>query len=328
MDSKSDWHYGKKTKTLLFKRKKNKGSINALNGLKKSIDTDNVGDTVDTDNVDDTVDTVPSPSNILYPKEDEAEAVILEISTSDNLNDTQNDEYLLSGRRIVDIAYFFKSIRRKHKGFECSFSENMTLVNEKRNGFSSNFVFKCLICGVFENIYSEDPDRKDVDINMAITSAVINTGQGYSQLDEFTAVLDMPCYANSSYQKYHEKLYSNLFDASVDETRLAGIEEAKLAIQNGEVDNQGRALVTVVADGALSKRSYKTNYNASSGVASIIGYRMKKCLFMSVRNKYCVTCERASNTKQIVREHKCYKNWTSTSTSTESDIIVEGFKES
>ncbi|KAL4143896.1 hypothetical protein QTP88_006150 [Uroleucon formosanum] len=197
----------------------------------------------------------------------------------------------------------------------------MTLVNEKRNGFSSNFVFKCLICGVFENIYLEDPDRKDVDINMAITSAVINTGQGYSQLDEFTAVLDMPCYANSSYQKYHEKLYSNLFDASVDETRLAGIEEAKLAIQNGEVDNQGRALVTVVADGDLSKRSYKTNYNASSGVASIIGYRMKKCLFMSVRNKYCVICERALNTKQIVREHKCYKNWTSTSTSTEANTI-------
>lgn len=49
-------------------------------------------DTVDTDNMDDTVDTVPSPSNISYPKEDEAEAVVLEISISDNLNDTQNDE--------------------------------------------------------------------------------------------------------------------------------------------------------------------------------------------------------------------------------------------
>ncbi|KAL4126113.1 hypothetical protein QTP88_010342 [Uroleucon formosanum] len=166
---------------------------------------------IDTDNVDDTVDTVPSPSNILYPKEDEAEAVVLEISTNNNLNDTQNDEYLLSGRRIVYIAYFFKSIQRiKHKGFECSFSKNMTLVNEKRNGFSSNFVFKCLICGVFENIYSENPDRKDVDINMAITSAVINTGQGYSQLDEFTAVLDMSCYANSSYQKYHEKFMRDI----------------------------------------------------------------------------------------------------------------------
>jgi len=49
---------------------------------------------------------------------------------------------------------------------------------------------------------------------MAITSATINTGQGYSQLKEFTAVLDIPCYANNLYQKYHEKVYSQLFGAS------------------------------------------------------------------------------------------------------------------
>lgn len=80
-------------------------------------------------------------------------------------------------------------------------------------------------------------------------------------------------------------MHNHLFDASLDEIKLAGMEEAKLAIENGEVVDQRRALVTVVADGAWSKRSYKTNYNASSGVASIIGYRTKKCLFMH-RKKY------------------------------------------
>jgi len=34
MDTKKDWRYGKKTKTLLSKGKKNKGNINALR-LKK-----------------------------------------------------------------------------------------------------------------------------------------------------------------------------------------------------------------------------------------------------------------------------------------------------
>jgi len=85
--------------------------------------------------------------------------------------------------------------------------------HEKRNGFFSNSVFKCLVCGIVENIYSEDPNRTGLDVNMAITSANINTGQGYSQLEEFTAILDMPCYANNSYQKYHEKVYSHLFEA-------------------------------------------------------------------------------------------------------------------
>lgn len=35
MDSKKDWHYGKKTKTLLSKRKKNKGNISAILRFKK-----------------------------------------------------------------------------------------------------------------------------------------------------------------------------------------------------------------------------------------------------------------------------------------------------
>lgn len=49
---------------------------------------------------------------------------------------------------------------------------------------------------------------------------------------------------------------------------------------------------------------------------------------MSVRNKYCMICDRASKTNQIVCEHKWYKNWSFTSTSMVSDIVVEGFKES
>lgn len=131
----------------------------------------------------------------------------------------------------------------------------------------------------FEKIYSKDPEGKDLNINMSITSATINIGQGYSQLEEFAAILDMPC-SNYSYQKYYEKLNGHLFDISLDEIKLAGVEEAKLAVQKGEVGDQGRALITVVADGAWSKRSYEINYNASSGVTSILGYRTKKNVYL------------------------------------------------
>lgn len=34
MNTKKDWHYGKKTKPLLSKKKKKKGNINDLNKLK------------------------------------------------------------------------------------------------------------------------------------------------------------------------------------------------------------------------------------------------------------------------------------------------------
>ncbi|KAL5246136.1 hypothetical protein ACI65C_013544 [Semiaphis heraclei] len=108
----------------------------------------------------------------------------------------------------------------------------------------------------------------------------------------------MPCYANNSYQKYHEKVYSHLFNASLDEIKLAGIEKAKLAIQNGEVDDQGRALVTVVADEGYNsvvakyvggKRihfSHKGSYQALS-TAAMLSYNAGPKSISILRKKNC-----------------------------------------
>nr|XP_012139969.1 PREDICTED: uncharacterized protein LOC105662418 [Megachile rotundata] len=59
-----------------------------------------------------------------------------------------------------------------------------------------------------------------------------------------------------------------------------------------------------------------------------MGYHTRKVLFVSVRNKYCCICARASKLNVTVREHECYKNWgtNQSSTSMESDIILEGFR--
>lgn len=43
--------------------------------------------------------------------------------------------------------------------------------------------------------------------------------------------------------------------------RSATIEEAQLTIGNGEVNNDGVPLISVIADGTWSKRSYKSNNN-------------------------------------------------------------------
>lgn len=184
------------------------------------------------------------------------------------------------------------------------------------------------MCGAIENIHSEDPERKGFNINTAVTSAILNTGQGYSQLEEFCGILDMYCMSFPTYQNIHEEVSQNIFSVSLEEMKKAGQEESKIAIENGDVDEQGRPLITVIADGAWSKRSYKNNYNALSGVASIFGWNTKKCLFVGVKNKYCIICHRASQQNEPPRSHVCYKNWNSTSTSMESSIVVEGFKES
>jgi len=69
-------------------------------------------------------------------------------------------------------------------------------LNETREGFISKFVFKYNNCGINENIYNEDPKTKDLNINMAMVTAMVNVGQGFSQMDGICTTLNMPNICN------------------------------------------------------------------------------------------------------------------------------------
>ncbi|KAL4112571.1 hypothetical protein QTP88_016326 [Uroleucon formosanum] len=238
--------------------------------------------------------------------------------------------YVIKGRRIVDIKFMFDKISKiKHEGFDCTFL-NLSLQKEKRYGFYSEFIFICNVCNKNE-IISTEPSLDTnglLAINMAVVSSAVNTGQGYSQLQQFSAILNMPCMSNPLYQKCHEKVSSYTESVALEGTKEAAKEEARLAIEHGDVNKNGVPMITVVADGAWSKRSYRSNYNALSGVGCIVGYRTKKVLYIGIRNKYCSVCHKADVIQKVPGEHICYKNWSGTSTAMEADIIVQGFKQS
>lgn len=172
-----------------------------------------------------------------------------------------------NGRRIIDITFLFDSIKNiDHIPFECTF-KNLILIKEIRNGFFSEFVFKCNFCHKQEVITSES--RDNLTINSSMVAAIVNTGQGYTQLDTFSAFLNMLNMSNPLYQKLHNELYTHTENAALEAMEIAGKEEARLAIEDNNVNEYGIPLITVVADGTWSKRSYKSNYNALSGVVSI-----------------------------------------------------------
>ncbi|KAL4120167.1 hypothetical protein QTP88_012897 [Uroleucon formosanum] len=83
-------------------------------------------------------------------------------------------------------------------------------------------------------------------------------------------------------------------------------------------------MCTVVADGQWSKRSYKTKYDALSGVATIIGYKSRKILFVGIRNRYCIIYQRAKNKKLSLPKHTCFMNWKKGATIMEADAIAIG----
>jgi len=46
-------------------------------------------------------------------------------------------------------------------------------------------------------VKTENPsDNININANMAVVSAVVNTGQGYTQLEEFSTTLNMPVISN------------------------------------------------------------------------------------------------------------------------------------
>lgn len=74
----------------------------------------------------------------------------------------------------------------------------------------------------------------------------------------------------------------------------------------------------------------KKKYNSLSGLEVIIGYRSGKVLFIGIKNKQCSMCDIARKNGREPKPHTCLKNHdlNKSSTSMESDAILEGFKES
>ncbi|XP_074034660.1 uncharacterized protein [Leptinotarsa decemlineata] len=210
----------------------------------------------------------------------------------------------------------------------------MQVIKEVRKGFMSTFTLKCKMCGITQQIHSEDPRNvseitESLDINSALILGAVSSGNGYSTLAEISAAINMPMMAENTYSNYHDKVSDVIYSTAKKVMKEAGKEEAELTKILGEIDENGVPFITVVADGAWSKRSYyNVNCNAASGVGCIVGHRTGKLLYLGFRNKFCRTCDFYNRKKVEIPQHKCFKNWIGTSTSMETDIIVEGFRSS
>ena len=110
----------------------------------------------------------------------------------------------------------------------------------------------------------------------------------------------------------------------------AAEKEKGIALSKGNEIN-GIPWITVIADSSSPKRTYASGkHDSLSGVAVIIGAETGLVLYVGVRNKYCAIHAQAERLNNEPPDHICYKNWgrDQSSTSMESDIIREGFKDS
>ncbi|CAI6342668.1 unnamed protein product [Macrosiphum euphorbiae] len=267
-----------------------------------------------------------TPRNI-----DEIESHVLSAEKAQT-HDFSNTESFgeIIGRRIVDLSYIFAQIKNVNHdiGLGCSFID-MDFVSEDRRGCYSECWFICKMCNIKSKICTvKESPKTNWSINKAIVNSTIAIGIGYTQVYELLSGLEIPSISSNTYTRIETLLGAEISNTAWSEMEKAGQEEKRLAIESGCVGSDGIPMITVVADGQWSKRSYRTKYDALSGVASIIGYNTKKVLFVGIRNRYCVICERSNNKKIETPNHFCFLNWKQGATSIEADAIAEGFKRS
>lgn len=159
----------------------------------------------------------------------------------------------------------------------------MKVVGEKRNGLFCEFYLKCQMCNCMKTITSDIKPQSKANVNSSVVLGSISTGIGYTQISELSATLDLPFMTLKTYNKYHEQVAELIRASAWQKMEEAAGEEIKLARDNGDIDKDGIPCITVVTDGAWSKRSYNVNYDSMSGVVSLRFYfhnNFKQYLFV------------------------------------------------
>ncbi|XP_076685768.1 uncharacterized protein LOC143377868 [Andrena cerasifolii] len=248
----------------------------------------------------------------------------------ENTEPEQPENPISEGVDFVDFPYVFEQIQNlgKHSTIGCGI-EHFEIIRCQRNGLENVYYVECKMCKYTEHISCLRKSDATMDINRAAVSATMMTGGGYNQLEDILTAVNVSCMTKRIYEKCQNDLIDALEVAAQREMEDAGKEEKELAISRGDVHAESNLpFIPVVADGSWMKRSYRGgDYNSLSGVGAIVGYYTKKVLYISVKNKFCMTCQIAGTKKEEPREHRCFKNWgrNQSSTGMESVAIVEGF---
>ncbi|XP_070529851.1 uncharacterized protein [Cardiocondyla obscurior] len=260
-----------------------------------------------------------------YNNEDDKSYLTIEKGL--DINTVQEHEP--DGNYIINMSHFLKEMHRtfdEHaRGIECLFKDWL-LINSRRYGLLTEFMFQCQMCYFKASIWLEPNNSDNLDINSATVAGTITAGIGFAQLQELQAAQNISSMSEPIYITYRESLVDDFQETAMKNMKESGEVERNIAIERNDLIN-GIPYITVIVDGSWMKRSYGNTYNSLSGVGAIIGYHTRKVLFVGVRNKFCAICDMAKRTATHVKAHKCYKNFDQNASSTrmESDAIAEGF---
>ncbi|XP_063385048.1 uncharacterized protein LOC134671192 [Cydia fagiglandana] len=170
----------------------------------------------------------------------------------------------LTGNRIVDIQHILHWAFALGKHTKTCANSTIEFVRELRNGFNSIFIFKCSMCDKEFRESNENSDHEKLNTGFVWGTV---TGAGYyTQASHLTNVMDIPTMGPSKFRKIEKSLGDTWKDQLTEEIKNVGQQERAIAIEKGQITDNGIPYIEVEVDGGWAKRSYGHNYNSASGM--------------------------------------------------------------
>jgi len=202
---------------------------------------------------------------------------------------------------------------------------------EKKFGISSTFAIQCSICSQTNHISTSKQHRagsrgpKAFDANSRVALAALDNGIGFSHVNSILTALDIPNMTRKTY-KVREREVGKIAEGVAKATcKVMFDKECELVKENGgTVDTDGLLPLSVSYDMGWSKRGRA--HNSLTGHGAVMGSLTGKALDFTTRNKFCRTCQSASQTGGNPKPHDCRVNHQTSSKSMEPLGAVELFK--
>lgn len=172
----------------------------------------------------------------------------------------------LNGNRIVDIQHVLHWAFALGKHTKTCASSSIQFVRELRTGFNSIFIFKCSMC---DKVFRETNENSGGEkLNTAFVWGTVTGGGYYTQASHLTNVMDIPTLSAPKFRAIENSLGNTWKDQLSEEIKKIGEQERAIAIEKGQLTNNGIPYIQVEVDGGWAKRSYGHNYNSSSGMVN------------------------------------------------------------
>ena len=223
------------------------------------------------------------------PNETASSSKIQHIST----NTPKQSDPKITGYRFVDVEILSDMITflccPNCKSSGLMLHENFS----KKKGFASLLLIKCE-CGFEKEFYSSQPaSAKTHDINRRIIYTMRSIGQGYSSIQKFTALMNMPQPMTQKNYDRSVKVISEVVQDVAEETMADAATELK--------ENQGtnNPDVSVSCDGTWQRRGF----SSLNGSFTAISVDSGKILDTEIMSRYCKSCKGKENLKKLTDQH-------------------------